>query len=73
MASPNARSKQPVQDLVIAAGPSALQHIQQNGLNPNDVSAIFWRLGRGQMVGHCRARPCGVFALHEPTQRADPG
>jgi len=35
----------PSQDLVIAAGPSALKHIRENGLSPNDISTIFGASG----------------------------
>ncbi|MBT5517899.1 MAG: hypothetical protein HOK33_03035 [Rhodobiaceae bacterium] len=70
MANPNARSKQPVQDLVIAAGPSALQYIQQNGLNPNDVSAIFGASGAAKWLA-IAGLDHAVFS-HFMSQRSEP-
>ena len=37
-------------DLVIAAGPKALAHIQKNGLSPDDISAIFGASGAAKWL-----------------------
>ena len=40
----------PAQDLTIAAGPSALKHIRENGLAPNDISTIFGASGAAKWL-----------------------
>ncbi len=60
----------PSQDLVIAAGPSALKHIRENGLSPNDISTIFGASGAAKWLA-IAGLDHAVFSEFMP-KRTDP-